>query len=137
MNAQKLLNQHKIKATRQRLALLEYFINTQKSILFYELENKFFEQIDRVTLYRIIKKYIEHGILCKFKDSKGRMNYVLHCEQQTHHNHPHFKCNTCSEVSHLPELPKEYLAKLSDLEINHIEVTAEGTCKKCKKGNDT
>ena len=65
--------------------------------------DKELSDFDRVTLYRIIHALLEHGIIHK-AFSRDQETYYALCSHSCssakhHHEHIHFKCNTCEQVS--------------------------------------
>lgn len=133
MICESILEQHEIRITKHRVDVLSFFIKSARAISHHELEAIYEGKIDRVSIYRILNSFSEAKILCKLVDSKGKTSYVFdkHSEDGQGHGHPHFKCNTCEEVTALPELPKSYMEQLSDLKIDHLNLLVEGICKKC------
>ena len=130
-----ILKSHHLKVTEQRLAVLEIFVNNNVLSLadIYKLLGKTF---DRITLYRILTAFEEHGVIHKIPNSQNDPLYAL-CKHDainhTHNdNHVHFKCMTCNttfclEKVLIPEIkiPKKFKAE----KINFI---VEGYCENCK-----
>ena len=133
MDCEYILKQHQLRITKQRIELLRYYMNSTRAISHNELEMHFDGTIDRVSIYRILHAFTKANILCKLVDSSGKTSYVIEnsTNEKIKHSNSHFKCNSCNNVIELPELPKSYLTKLTVLNIQHLQLLAEGTCKKC------
>jgi Fur family transcriptional regulator, ferric uptake regulator len=128
MNCEEVLKQHQLRITKQRIEVLRYYMNSTRAISHNELESHFDGTIDRVSIYRILHAFTKANILCKIVDSIGKTSYVT---ENIKHSNSHFKCNSCNSVIELPELPESYLTKLPELNIQHLQLLAEGTCKNC------
>lgn len=127
-----ILKRHKLRITDCRMDILEYFIHEEKALSFKDLEDNF-DQYDRVTLYRTLHSFTEHGMLHKIPDDSGSVTYGIcydTCDaEEHHHNHIHFKCNECGEIKcldkHLPKIDLPgYLVEEANLIVN-------GICKEC------
>ena len=128
------LKTHKLRITDCRMDVLEFFQQKKRALSFKDLEDKFHEY-DRVTLYRTLHSFEENGLLHKIPGDSGSAVYGLcnDCDvKEHHHNHMHFKCNTCgiTQCIDVPidipaiTLPKNY--KMTDL-----DVIVNGVCGTC------
>ena len=71
------------------------------------LEDRVKGQMDRVTIYRVLNRFCEDGIVHKFMSDEGKFYYALckSCTKDHHaHNHIHFRCLNCDKVECLPNL---------------------------------
>ena len=129
-----LLTQKNIKPTQFREAVLSIFIENDYAISLQDIEEKLIK-FDRVTLYRTIKKFKENGLIHEIALPEEILKYALcelSCSDIHHkHNHIHFKCNKCLEIScqEVDFIPK---IKINDFEIDELEIMAKGTCYNCK-----
>jgi Fur family transcriptional regulator, ferric uptake regulator len=100
-----------------------------------DLQKKFGEKYDRVTLYRILSSFEKDGLVHRSIDLKGIARYAMcsHQSHEGHHHHDmhlHFSCQKCKKVTCLEEdafklnLPKKYIL----LQANFM---VEGLCHKC------
>lgn len=89
---------------------------------------------DRVTIYRVLDRLVEEGIVHKTVNLKGVVKYAM-CTTCDHghkhnHNHVHFNCEVCNQVTCLehviPEfsLPRKYNVK-------EMNFTISGICPSC------
>lgn len=134
MKAQAILKQHLFRITRHRCDVLEHFIRSKGALTHPDLVQVFKNKIDRVSLYRILRIFSEKQILYKIVDSKGMASYVIDKEsrEKFKNGHPHYKCKCCNTIIELPKLPEAYLNQLSHLNIDELNILAEGTCKRCE-----
>jgi Fur family ferric uptake transcriptional regulator len=130
-----ILKANSFRVTQHRCAVLEYFMKSKSALTHSDLEKKFQNEIDRVSLYRILHSFSEKQLLFKLIDSKGVVSYVYdrHNHSDDGHYYPHYKCKSCNDVVELPELPKAYVDQLKKLNIDELNILAEGTCKECEK----
>ena len=135
MEAKDILKANSFRITQHRVAVLNHFMKSKSALTQADLENTFKDVIDRVSLYRMLHSFADKQILCKIIDSKGVVSYVFdnHNHADDGHYHPHYKCKSCNDVVELPELPKAYLAQLKKLNIDELNILAEGTCENCEK----
>ncbi|WP_439487969.1 Fur family transcriptional regulator [Algoriphagus sp.] len=135
VEAREILTTHSFRITSHRCDVLEYFIRSKSALTHADLERVFKDKIDRVSLYRILQAFSDKNILCKLIDCKGAVSYFFdkHALKQNSHFHPHYKCKTCNDVVELPELPKAYLEQLKRMNIEELNILAEGNCKACEK----
>lgn len=130
-----LLKQYHLKVTQPRLRTLETISTKKSAISQPELEKLIGNEIDRVTLYRVLASFEEKGILHKIFDLNGTATYALcstNCSEHNHHDqHVHFICRCCNSVYCMEEitLPKFNLPQGYKLET--IAINALGLCDQC------
>ncbi|WP_417602564.1 Fur family transcriptional regulator [Owenweeksia hongkongensis] len=136
MNAEALLKSHGLRKTAGRLAVLALFSKQGKALSHSELQDGVTENVDRVTLYRILESFEQKGILHKVPDDQVSVKYALcdhdHEVGEAHSdNHAHFKCRVCGDTiclddSEIPaiQVPTGYAVEGSLLLIS-------GLCAKC------
>jgi Fur family ferric uptake transcriptional regulator len=135
MEAKEILKNNSFRVTSHRCKVLNHFMKSRSSITHSDLEKTFKQDIDRVSLYRMLHSFSEKQILCKIIDSKGIASYIFNNHSHVSQFHPHYKCKTCNDVIELPKLPQEYVNQLKKLNIDELNILAEGTCKECEKIN--
>ena len=135
MEANEVLKANSFRITSHRCTVLNHFMKSKSAYTHADLEMIFKDQINRVSLYRMLHSFAGKEIICKLIDSKGVVSYVFdnHNSQNDTHYHPHYKCKSCNDVIELPELPKAYMAQLQKLNIEEFNILAEGTCQQCEK----
>lgn len=95
-------------------------------------------KIDRATIYRILNRFCEDGLVHKVMDDEGKQ-YFAYCagcdkpNNKHNHHHFHFKCLQCGTVECLQHqiripLPEGYVIK----DFNGL---ISGYCKRCSGGS--
>jgi Fur family ferric uptake transcriptional regulator len=129
-----LLDRHRLKKTAARLRVLSMMHSKNTATSQPDLENVM-QDIDRVTLYRILNAFEEKGIIHKVFDLNGTANYaVCHsdCKENHHHDdHLHFNCTVCKNVYCLNELTLPNLALPAGFKPEGFTIYASGLCPKC------
>ena len=97
-----------------------------------ELVKRLHEKINKTTIYRVLEKLEDDGLVHSFLDSGGLKWYAKcsGCNKVVHHDvHPHFQCTTCGTVQcletqiHIPEIP--------NFSVSHSQILLQGVCKLC------
>ena len=129
----KILKTRNLRATELRVALLEIISNLGRAVSHQEIQNSLIK-FDRITLYRTLNTFIERGILHKIILEDNKNFYALcnlECTIDKHqHQHIHFQCNQCKEVSCL-ESKEPIELGISNHLVDEIEITASGICQDC------
>lgn len=137
MNQQELrslLQNHKLRATSARIAVLEAILRTKRPLshseMVQELRDK---QGDQATIYRTLIKFVNVGLIHVASNVGGIARYeALPEEDNSRHVHPHFVCKECGIVSCLPETT---VISTVDEQWKEILSTAElqflGLCPSC------
>jgi Fur family ferric uptake transcriptional regulator len=131
-----LLQKNHLHVTGPRLSVLELIDSRESATSQPFLEKNINQDIDRVTLYRILKTFEEKGILHKVIDANGTANYAMcgaGCGEGHHHDeHVHFNCKNCRQLYCLKDfqlppvkLPPGYTAE-------NINMLISGLCENCK-----
>lgn len=135
--ANTLLKQNGLRTTGCRNAVLDLFMRESHALSHAQIEGELTEQYDRVTIYRTLSTFAEHGLIHKVLDDSESAKYAL-CESECgtdhhHDNHVHFKCKVCLQSEcvndvRIPDvkLPAGYRQEGSNLLI-------EGVCKRCAR----
>lgn len=128
----KVLKAHNLRLTDGRIDVLSIFFKHDNALSLKDLKEDLGE-FDRVTLYRIVNTFIDHGVLHKIPDDSGQATYGLchdTCEADGHnHDHMHFKCNECGTIECLDQvIPK---VKVPGYKIEAADLILKGRCKSC------
>ena len=129
-----LLEKTGLRKTPTRIEILSLFLESLKAFSLSDVEVLFGDNCDRSTIFRTLEVLTEGVLLEKFIDSKGVNVYVSH----NHHgncsknNHFHFKCESCQNVTSLPNLPENYMAILGKHRVKTLNLMVEGTCEDCQ-----
>jgi Fur family ferric uptake transcriptional regulator len=120
--------------TIAREKVLQLITNSEVAVSHNDIQNKLIGVCDRVTIYRILDRLVEEGLIHKIMTFDNTAKYAkCHTCSTTHshaHAHLHFSCEACLEVTCLDKiepkfnLPDNYLMKDANL-------TITGICPKC------
>lgn len=131
-----LLDKHQLKKTAPRLRVLSMMYSKNTATSQPDLESVM-NDIDRVTLYRILSIFEEKGIIHKIFDLNGTANYAVchsNCEANHHHDeHVHFNCTNCKNVYCLNELTLPQITLPGGFRPTGFTLYASGLCPKCDK----
>ncbi len=135
-NYEALLEMHHLKKTAPRLKVLSMLSNKDVATSQPDLESVM-DDIDRVTLYRILNTFEEKGIIHKVFDLNGTANYAMcssNCGENHHHDeHLHFNCTVCKNVYCLDDLELPALKLPNGFKSEGFTLYANGLCPKCSK----
>ena len=133
MKFKEILKKRNLKATQNRLGLLEA-ISAFKTAMPYSELQKTLSSMDRVTLYRTIDKLKEQGVIHKAFQENNETFYAIcgeKCSSDTHHHdHIHFKCIKCKAVT-CENMDKALKISLPDYEIHKVAINVSGVCGVC------
>ena len=130
-----ILKERNLRITRSRKEVLSILLSARDhAISSQEIEHQL-DNIDRITLYRMLKTFEEVGIIHSIADGTGKTKYAICCEACTdgHHvdDHVHFHCRKCDTTSCLEgvlapkvDLPSGYIA-------DERQFVISGICSAC------
>jgi Fur family transcriptional regulator, ferric uptake regulator len=132
----RLLKDFRLRTTPSRQEILHLFLNKDYALSHGDIEKEIDNSLDRVTVYRTLKTFLDKGLIHKVLDDEGSLKYAL-CNEACsmtghHHNHVHFKCTTCGQTNCLDveipavKLPKGYKPK-------ELNVLIQGVCENCNR----
>ncbi len=131
-----ILKEFNLRHTDCREEVLSVFDRNHTALSHGDLEEQVNQKYDRVTIYRTLKTFLEKGLLHKVLDGDGGTRYAL-CKNDCktddhHHDHVHFKCDTCGNTTcldhvHIPalKLPDGYTRQ-------EINLLVQGVCPACQ-----
>ena len=133
--AKNLIRGKGLRATQARISVLQLFANYDKPLSHGNVVELINQSVgDQATLYRILIKFKEAGILRVASTAKGINRYEL--VDDTHNEegqkHPHFVCEKCEFISCLPDITisfekdSPWFKPLMLAEMQFI-----GVCEKC------
>ena len=122
-----------VRKTKTVELLLKTFNKSNDAISVVELVSKFSKKMNKTTVYRILDRLEESGILHSFTDQDGLKRYAKGQQDNKNSNnlnmHPHFLCQDCGISSCLPidiSIPP-----IPDYKIQSSEHLLIGQCKDC------
>lgn len=129
MQAIEILQQHRLKKTSPRLAILEALQSSDAPLAEAEISIKMGSHYDRTTFYRSMQTLQETGIIHKIVVDRLTVKYVLRHLP----NHAHFFCNNCKQVICLEEIHPGPYRLPSGFQTSEAEVIIKGLCNICSK----
>lgn len=118
--------------TKLTKTLLAVFEETDSAVSTVRLAEELHGKMNRVTVYRILDRLEEEGVLHFFRGKDG-VKYYAKCKKHTssHQNnaHPHFQCQACGKIECLHiDIP---IPTVADYKIEAAELLLIGQCKNC------
>lgn len=120
------------KTTKSVKLIEDVFGESNQALSVVDLVQTFQEEMNKTTVYRILERFEERGILHSFTGKDG-LKWYAKCGESSDTNttthHPHFQCEVCgkSKCLHIglsiPELP--------DYKITTANVLLTGKCNDC------
>ncbi|MEE9361386.1 MAG: transcriptional repressor [Cellulophaga sp.] len=118
--------------TATKEAVLSVLNSSGKAMSQGAIEKKIDVDINRATIYRVLNRYCEDGVLHRIVADDGRQYFALciKCdENQQPLHHFHFRCKNCETIECLPvpvnfSLPNNY-------QVEEVNCVLTGTCKDC------
>ena len=105
--------------TKTKKLVMDVFRHEAGALCHADLVQRLAGKVDRVTVYRILQRFFDEGIVHKISAENGKTYYALchDCSAGQHaDDHAHFYCMSCKTVScieavgQLPQLPQGYIA---------------------------
>jgi len=121
-----------IRKTKSVEVLLNAFKNSPQAISAKGLIQQFDSKFNKTTIYRVLDKLEEDGVLHSFLGKDGLKWYAKckDCSASEHKDiHPHFQCLICGKMDCLtiavsiPEIPKR--------KVDISQVLLQGKCEEC------
>lgn len=129
-----LLKGFKLRSTPNRQEILHLFLKKNHALSHGDIEKEIDNSLDRVTVYRTLKTFLDKGLIHKVLDDEGSLKYAL-CNEacstaEHHHDHVHFKCTKCGQTLCLNvEVPSVRLPK--GYKANAVNLLIQGICERC------
>ena len=119
--------------TKSVKMILDLFGETNNAISVVDLVSTFRNKMNKTTVYRILNRLEESGILHSFSDKDGLKRYAKSNQKIDPDNknnlHSHFLCDDCGVSTCLPlEIP---IPKIPDYKINTSQHLLIGQCDNC------
>lgn len=120
--------------TKQKDLILNVIKKQKSEFKVQDIYNYLNKKVGLTTIYRMIDKLVEEGLLNKTigKDNIAYYQYLEKCE---HENHFYLKCEKCGNIIHvdcdcITEL-MSHIAKEHKFKINNEHIVINGICSKC------
>lgn len=121
--------------TKQKDLIISEIKKYNKSFTVKDIHNKLKDSVGLTTIYRVIDKLVEEGIINKYID-KDNITYYEYLEECSCHNHFYLKCEKCGTMTHVDcdciEDLSKHILKEHGFKINHNHIIIKGLCNKCR-----
>lgn len=134
MEAKQLLKDFKLKNTNCREEVLALMLSNEHALSHSDIERQVDPAIDRVTVYRTLRTFLDKGLIHKVLDDGGATKYAL-CHDcslgEHHHEHVHFKCNQCGQTTCLEDIKIPAVPLPKGFKTQEKNLLIQGTCGGC------
>ena len=124
-----------IRKTKSVKAVINEFDGTASALSTLKLVERLQSQMNKSTVYRILERLVDDGILHSFTGKDGLSWYALNDSQQrspsndSQHMHPHFQCKDCGKTECLPmTLP---VPEVAEHYVESVSLLLVGRCANC------
>ncbi|AFV97312.1 MULTISPECIES: Fur family transcriptional regulator [unclassified Sulfuricurvum] len=133
MKHEHLLKHHQLKATPQRMAIIELMHHSGHISIddLYQAIRKKFASISLATLYKNVHTMMDVSLIREVKIPGQKTKYEIEKEA-----HAHVMCKCCGELKDIPFDPASLLQKSMDLShyaADEVSIVISGTCPECQK----
>jgi Fur family ferric uptake transcriptional regulator len=127
------------RVTRQRVLVLDFLLSQEKSLTHHEIQahltKKLHEELDSVTLYRVLEWLTENELIHRIAGADQVWRFSAGAGHHAH-EHAHFQCTTCEQVTCFTDLALPRKIKLPDgFQTQEIDFLIKGTCANCNRKN--
>ena len=121
--------------TKQKDLIINEIKKYNKNFTVKDIHNKLKNSVGLTTIYRVIDKLVEEGLINKYID-KDNITYYEYLEECSCHNHFYLKCEKCGTMEHvdcdcIEELSKHIVDEHNFL-LNREHIIIKGICKECR-----
>ena len=122
--------------TEGRKNILELFVLGNGALAHADIEKNTAVSIDRVTVYRTLQTFVEHGIIHLIPTTDNTILYALckdNCSVGHHHDeHVHFVCISCNKTNCLEEITVPAIQLPKGFKPLQTAMIVKGICLHCK-----
>ena len=114
-----------------KIVLNEFTVNSSATSVIVLIE-RLKSEMNKTTVYRILEKLEDDGILHSFLAKDGLKWYAKcrGCSSTTHHDvHPHFQCLECGKVDCLKM--NFSIPEIANRKVEVSQVLLQGKCEEC------
>lgn len=120
------------RSTPTKEAVLNLLADSRKAMSPDAIMQKIAIRIDRATIYRVLNRFCEDGILHRVVAEDGKQYFAvcIKCEEKKLADHHfHFRCTQCQTIECLPNQVKFSLEK--GYTVESVNCILTGICKDC------
>ena len=131
-----LLHAHGLKKTPIRTEMLELFMGHDFALSASDIVTKMTAGHDRVTIYRALNSFEEHGIVHRASEDRQSIKYAMcssnFMDEPNADEHVHFICDECHQTYCLEDVEVPEVEVSDEFSISRVNYTLNGICKECK-----
>ena len=121
--------------TKQKDLIINEIKKSNRSFTIKDIHNKLKDSVGLTTIYRVIDKLVDDGMINKYID-KDNITYYEYLEECNCHNHFYLKCDKCGTMEHvdcdcIEDLSKHIVDEHKFL-LNREHIIIKGICKECR-----
>lgn len=118
--------------TTAKTEIQELILSSNSALSHSEIQKHLVGLCDRVTIYRVLERLIEEGLIHKVVNVDGVVKYAgCHsCSEKHNHNHIHFSCQKCKSVTCLEDVEPTYKLP-KNYNVSEMNFTLSGLCPQC------
>jgi Fur family transcriptional regulator, ferric uptake regulator len=118
--------------TAAKIEIQGLILNSSVALSHHEIQEKTKGLCDRVTIYRVLDRLVDDGIIHKIVNMDGVAKYAAchACSEKHKHNHVHFSCHKCKTVTCLENVVPSFNLP-SNYTVSEINFTVSGVCAAC------
>lgn len=135
MHTKDILNSNQLKNTHCRNEIIAIMEKTATALTEKEIKQMLSTTYDRTTLYRTLKRLVQHDILHKIVIDERITTYSIANKVTQKEEHPHFFCIKCNKVFCLHNLPIQVQNPSEEYLVTDRQLLFKGLCKTCLKKN--
>jgi len=120
------------RSTPTKEAVLNVLADSKKAMSQDAIMKKVSVNIDRATVYRVLNRFCEDGILHRIVAEDGKQYFAvcIKCEEKKLADHHfHFRCTKCETIECLPVAVQFSLEK--GYSVESVNCILTGVCKDC------
>lgn len=131
---ERILNEHGIKPTANRLLVLKALAESNRPVTMAELEDTI-DTIDKSGIFRTLTLFNENHLLHQIDDGCEGVRYELcHAHGDVDDDrHVHFHCEVCHRTFCLEEIPVPAVALPNGFQPETVNYMIKGVCPQCAK----
>lgn len=118
--------------TADKTEIKELIIASLVALSHTEIQKSLEGLCDRVTIYRVLERLLDEGIIHKVINVDGVVKYASchSSSEKHHHNHNHFSCQKCKSVTCLADVEPSYKLP-KNYKLSEMNFALSGLCPQC------
>ncbi len=122
----------KTRTTKAKLEIQELIAASPMALSQREIQNTLEGTCDRVTIYRVLYRLLDEGLIHKIVNTDGVIKYAScrSCTSKHDHDHIHFSCEKCQSVTCLEGVAPSYTLPEA-YKVTEMNFTLSGLCPQC------